>query len=265
MTAHGTLCTEGRRPRSSRVRQRQDEAGSSTLRGGPEGEATERVNKGRTTTKKANALANLTAIGKGSSGQPCSAGLDEGNELPRKRRRLSPRSSSAPPLPESSATDPRPRPPNCAEPAIPRERATSQLQNTSDRDATQEAHESSLKATLTAHLFTMAHQRAYPKTLCPSEVARATDIPSLRSQHIISDEVKTWRDLMTPLRSLCVELHNVCPTDSSLEPADAPAGVDGNREPEEQLEVLQHGVPLPREVSIEDIRGPIRVRLRKSP
>lgn len=74
--------------------------------------------------------------------------------------------------------------------------------------------------------------RAYPKTACPSEVARgltAEDIDNLGYQH--------WRDAMEPLRQLIQNLRS--------------AG---------EIEVLQRGEVIDDDVTVENIKGPIRIR-----
>lgn len=74
--------------------------------------------------------------------------------------------------------------------------------------------------------------RAYPKTACPSEIARrlpAHELKTLGMQH--------WRDAMEPLRQLIQSLRL--------------AG---------QVEVLQHGVVIQDDIAIADLKGPIRVR-----
>jgi hypothetical protein len=76
-------------------------------------------------------------------------------------------------------------------------------------------------------------RRAYPKTICPSEVAR-----SLSSCELQSLGVCEWRDLMPQLREMAFELRD-----------------------RGDVEILQRGEVVSTERGIGDVRGPIRVRL----
>jgi len=89
--------------------------------------------------------------------------------------------------------------------------------------------------TITQRLEQLASKRDYPKTLCPSEVARSFSRRVLRELH-----TEAWRELMAPLRSLCFKLRD-----------------------EGLLEILQKGDVLPDDLNEEEIRGPIRIRLKK--
>lgn len=85
---------------------------------------------------------------------------------------------------------------------------------------------------LAARLDELLDKRAYPKTICPSEVAR-----SLSSQQLSDAGVSTWRDLMNAVRGL-----------AWFERA------RGN------LEVMQQGARIADNANLENIRGPIRLR-----
>jgi len=93
------------------------------------------------------------------------------------------------------------------------------------------------KAILTAHLLRLLQTRTYPKTICPSEVARA-----VTSDEVAAMDVDSWRELMPVIRELVWELK---------------AGEM------RELEVLQGGVVVDQGVALEDIKGPIRLRLGK--
>lgn len=90
----------------------------------------------------------------------------------------------------------------------------------------------SVKDSLDAHLERLLSSRAYPKTICPSEVVR-----SLSAQDLQDAGVPSWRELMPAIRSLVWSKR-----------------ADG------QVEVLQRGEPLAGDVRLQDVRGPIRVR-----
>lgn len=75
--------------------------------------------------------------------------------------------------------------------------------------------------------------RAYPKTICPSEAARA-----LTPSELSSLEVQDWREAMDPVRKIAWRLR-----------------ADG------QLEILQRGVVLQGDIRMEDVKGPIRLRM----
>lgn len=86
--------------------------------------------------------------------------------------------------------------------------------------------------TLTNQFTHLLSQRAHPKTLCPSEVARslsAADLQELGAQE--------WRDLMPRLRSMAFEARD-----------------------RGEIEILQRGEVVDAARGIEDVRGPIRIR-----
>lgn len=74
--------------------------------------------------------------------------------------------------------------------------------------------------------------REYPKTLCPSEVARA-----LSTTELSEAGASSWRDLMPALRAKAFELRD--------------AGI---------IEILQRGQVLPLEQGLTQTTGPIRIR-----
>jgi hypothetical protein len=84
---------------------------------------------------------------------------------------------------------------------------------------------------LRRHLKALLGKRAYPKTICPSEVARALD-----QEELDKLDCYDWRDCMENIRALCWEMREY--------------GV---------VEVLQKGEVV-KVKSINDIVGPIRVR-----
>jgi hypothetical protein len=91
-----------------------------------------------------------------------------------------------------------------------------------------------LKLVLT-HMERLLNSRVFPKTVCPSEAARA-----LSAEELKSTGASSWRDLMPAIRQRAFELRD--------------AG---------ELEVLQKGKVLPASQDLIAITGPIR--LRKTP
>ena len=86
---------------------------------------------------------------------------------------------------------------------------------------------------LDKHLAELLHSREYPKTICPSEVARA-----FSKSELSHTGTSHWRDLMDPIRSMLFDMRS-----------------NG------QVEILQRGEVIPHDRSLENIRGPIRARL----
>ena len=84
---------------------------------------------------------------------------------------------------------------------------------------------------LLKHANRLLSARDFPKTICPSEVARALSSSELRAL-----DASDWRATMDPIRELVWELRE--------------AG---------EVEVTQKGHVVDAE-SLEDIKGPIRVR-----
>jgi len=89
----------------------------------------------------------------------------------------------------------------------------------------------SLKATLSRELDRLLNAR-YPKTICPSEVARKVDAATLQASGL-SD----WRELMPAIRDLLWEMRD-----------------NG------EVQILQRGDVISDDVAVEDVRGPIRAR-----
>lgn len=83
-----------------------------------------------------------------------------------------------------------------------------------------------------AHLERLLKSREFPKTICPSEVARA-----LSTSELHANDIQSWRDLMTPIRRYAFQLRD-----------------------QGKLEILQKGNVLPKDQSLEDTTGPIRLR-----
>ncbi|EXJ88784.1 hypothetical protein A1O3_01848, partial [Capronia epimyces CBS 606.96] len=74
--------------------------------------------------------------------------------------------------------------------------------------------------------------RAYPKTVCPSEIAR-----SLSASELHQLGVSAWRELMPQLRRMAFDARD-----------------------RGELEILQGGRPVSRDTAPEDVKGPIRIR-----
>ncbi|KAF2758768.1 hypothetical protein EJ05DRAFT_476081 [Pseudovirgaria hyperparasitica] len=85
---------------------------------------------------------------------------------------------------------------------------------------------------ISTHLQTLLSKRAPPKTLCPSEVARA-----LSSAELQAEGVGEWRELMPRIRDLVWQMRD-----------------------EGEVEILQRGEVLAADVGVESVIGPIRVR-----
>lgn len=85
------------------------------------------------------------------------------------------------------------------------------------------------------HLDRLLSTRQYPKTICPSEVARA-----LTAAELHDSGASEWRDLMPNIRWKVWE-----------------------RRDRGEVEILQKGEVLPEDIALEDIKGPIRVRKRQ--
>jgi hypothetical protein len=88
------------------------------------------------------------------------------------------------------------------------------------------------RAIILTHTIRMVSTREFPKTICPSEVARAFSPAELQTL-----DASSWRDTMDPIREVVWELRG-----------------------EGQIEILQKGQVLSNEVELGDVRGPIRVR-----
>jgi len=88
------------------------------------------------------------------------------------------------------------------------------------------------ETTLSTRFTQQLSQRAYPKTLCPSEIAR-----SLSAVELQELGVQEWRDLMPRLRSMAFEARD-----------------------RGEIEILQRGVVVNGACGIDDVHGPIRIR-----
>ncbi len=82
------------------------------------------------------------------------------------------------------------------------------------------------------HLNRLLDSRSFPKTICPSEAARALSAADLQRAG-----VESWRDLMPAIRELAFELRD-----------------------EGVLDILQKGEILPVSQAIQQTVGPIRLR-----
>jgi len=92
----------------------------------------------------------------------------------------------------------------------------------------------SAKVIIGPHFDRLLTTRKHPKTICPSEVARA-----LSSVELQAAGVETWRELMPVIRGMVAEMRE--------------QGV---------VEVLQKGVVLQGDVGeeLKNVTGPVRVR-----
>jgi hypothetical protein len=91
--------------------------------------------------------------------------------------------------------------------------------------------EDAKKAILSRHADRLLNTRAWPKTICPSEIARALSTEELRAL-----DASGWRDTMDDIRQMVWE-----------------------RKEAGEVEIMQKGGVV--DVgSLVDIRGPIRVR-----
>jgi Protein of unknown function (DUF3253) len=82
------------------------------------------------------------------------------------------------------------------------------------------------------HLNRLLDSRSFPKTICPSEAARA-----LSALELQSTGVGSWRELMPAIRALAFELRDTG-----------------------KLEIMQRGEILPEMQTLEQTVGPVRLR-----
>lgn len=82
------------------------------------------------------------------------------------------------------------------------------------------------------HLTNFLSSRQYPKTVCPSEIARALSQPEIESVG-----ANSWRDVMPQVRKMAFELRN--------------SGT---------VEILQKGEAIPQSTTNDTVVGPIRLR-----
>lgn len=85
---------------------------------------------------------------------------------------------------------------------------------------------------LSPHIGRLLSSREYPKTICPSEIPRALTAPELKAFGS-----PNWRDLMPEVRQILWKMRQ------------------GG-----EVEILQKGALVPREIALEDLKGPIRAR-----
>ena len=85
------------------------------------------------------------------------------------------------------------------------------------------------------HMRDLLERRDWPKTICPSEVARA-----LSNSELTQLDAESWRDAMDDIRHLAFDLRE-----------------DG------EVEVLQKGEVLGQTVTADNVHGPIRLRARQ--
>jgi hypothetical protein len=100
------------------------------------------------------------------------------------------------------------------------------------------ANDSVLRELLRPHLDRLLDTRLYPKTVCPSEVARA-----LNSADITAASITSWRDAMPEVRKMAAEMRT--------------GGV---------VEILQKGSVLDGDLGegLVNVVGPIRLRKTQS-
>lgn len=85
---------------------------------------------------------------------------------------------------------------------------------------------------LLPYLNHLLSTRSYPKTICPSECARA-----LSAEELKASGTSSWRDLMPHVREMLWDMRQ-----------------------RGEVEILQKGVPIADEIGLQDIKGPIRAR-----
>lgn len=95
---------------------------------------------------------------------------------------------------------------------------------------------SSIQDAIVVIMDDLLDAREYPKTICPSEVAR-----SLSSDQLSRAGAKSWREMMSSVREVAWSMRSC------------------NR-----LEVLQRGQLVAEDVALADITGPIRLRRPRS-
>ena len=91
---------------------------------------------------------------------------------------------------------------------------------------------SPLQDIILPHLDRLLSSREFPKTICPSEVARAVSAKDLQLSG-----VSEWRDLMPEVRETLWSMRR-----------------------RGEVEILQRGAVLAEAIGPQDIKGPIRAR-----
>lgn len=84
-------------------------------------------------------------------------------------------------------------------------------------------------------LLSLLQKRDFPKTACPSETPRSLSRSELRGLGVAE-----WRDLIPSMRELAFNMRD-----------------------QGEIEILQKGEVVGSEVGMDDVKGPIRVRLRR--
>ena len=85
---------------------------------------------------------------------------------------------------------------------------------------------------LMPHIHRLLSSRDYPKTICPSEVARALTATELKAC-----DTTDWRNLMPAVRDILWSMRE-----------------------KGEVEILQKGALLPRDTKLGEVKGPIRAR-----
>ncbi len=98
-----------------------------------------------------------------------------------------------------------------------------------------ESHLTPLELILLPHLNRLLSSRKYPKTICPSECARA-----LSADELEASGVSSWRDLMPQVREILWDMRQ-----------------------RGEVEIMQKGVPVADDIGLQNIKGPIRARRLK--
>ena len=88
------------------------------------------------------------------------------------------------------------------------------------------------KDVLIPHVHRLLSSRDYPKTICPSEVARTLTAAELRTC-----ETTDWRNLMPAIRDIL-----------------------WNMRENGEVEILQKGSVVPQDIELAEVKGPIRAR-----
>lgn len=91
---------------------------------------------------------------------------------------------------------------------------------------------SHIQSILKPHLDRLLSARVHPKTICPSEAARALSHSELQAV-----DASEWRELMPTIREMLWEMRALG-----------------------EVEILQKGEPIPEGVELQDVKGPIRAR-----
>ena len=88
---------------------------------------------------------------------------------------------------------------------------------------------------LQAHLDQLLSSRAAPKTICPSEAARALSASELHSLG-----ASDWRDLMPSARQFLFGMRD-----------------------RGEVEIMQRGEVLSNDITLDNVKGPIRARKKQ--